>query len=71
LLDAEKAEYETTGKFIWKRGLQPMAVAMKKGPAVLIRRCIGRLAREPFPGRIFNAVAKTTLVTKILFDGSG
>jgi putative transposase len=32
LLDAEKAEYEASGKFIWKRELQPMAVAMKKQP---------------------------------------
>lgn len=32
LLDAEKAEYERTGKFLWKRELQPLAVAMKKQP---------------------------------------
>jgi putative transposase len=32
LLDAEKAEYARTGKFIWKRELQPLAVAMKKEP---------------------------------------
>jgi putative transposase len=32
LLEAEKTEYATTGKFIWKRDLQPMAVAMKKDP---------------------------------------
>jgi putative transposase len=30
LLDAEKVEYERTGKFLWKRELQPIAVAMKK-----------------------------------------
>jgi hypothetical protein len=32
LPDAEKAEHQATGKFIWKRGLQPMAVAMEKEP---------------------------------------
>ena len=30
LLDAEKAEYASTGKFLWKRELQPIAVAMKR-----------------------------------------
>lgn len=30
LLDAEKAEYERSGKFLWKRDLQPLAVAMKR-----------------------------------------
>lgn len=34
LLDAEKAEYAATGKFIWKKQLQPIAVGMKRQPGV-------------------------------------
>jgi putative transposase len=34
LLDAEKAEYTATGKFIWKKELQPIAVAMKRQPGL-------------------------------------
>lgn len=34
LLDAEKAEYAATGKFIWKRELQPIAVGMKRQPGL-------------------------------------
>ena len=30
LLDAEKTEYAATGRFVWKKQLQPMAVAMKR-----------------------------------------
>jgi len=32
LLDREKAEYDATGKFIWRRELQPIAVGMKRQP---------------------------------------
>ena len=32
LLDREKAEYEATGKFLWKKQLQPIAVTMKRQP---------------------------------------
>lgn len=34
LLDAEKAEYAATGKFIWKKQLQPIAVGMKRQPGL-------------------------------------
>ena len=30
LLDAEKAEYAATGKFLWRKQLQPIAVGMKR-----------------------------------------
>ena len=32
LLDREKAEYQATGKFIWRKQLQPVAVGMKRDP---------------------------------------
>ena len=34
LLDAEKAEYAATGKFIWRKQLQPIAVEMKRQPGL-------------------------------------
>jgi putative transposase len=34
LLDTEKAEYAATGKFIWKKQLQPIAVGMKRQPGL-------------------------------------
>ena len=34
LLEAEKAEYAATGKFIWKKQLQPIAVGMKRQPGL-------------------------------------
>lgn len=34
LLDAEKAEYAATGRFIWKKQLQPIAVGMKRQPGL-------------------------------------
>ena len=34
LLDAEKAEYAATGRFLWKKELQPIAVAMKRQPGL-------------------------------------
>ena len=34
LLDAEKAEYAATGKFLWKKQLQPIAVGMKRQPGL-------------------------------------
>jgi transposase len=30
LLDREKAEYQATSKFIWRKELQPIAVGMKR-----------------------------------------
>ncbi len=30
LLDREKAEYQATGRFIWRKELQPIAVGMKR-----------------------------------------
>jgi putative transposase len=32
LLDREKAEYAATGRFLWRRELQPIAVGMKRQP---------------------------------------
>ena len=32
LLEREKAEHRATGKFIWRKGLQPIAVGMKRQP---------------------------------------
>lgn len=32
LLDREKAEYQATGKFLWRKRLQPVAVGMKRQP---------------------------------------
>jgi transposase len=34
LLDAEKAEYDATKKFVWLKGMQPLAVAMKRQPGM-------------------------------------
>jgi putative transposase len=34
LLDAETAEYAATGKFLWKKQLQPIAVGMKRQPGL-------------------------------------
>lgn len=34
LLDMEKAEYAATGKFIWRKQLQPIAVGMKRQPGL-------------------------------------
>lgn len=34
LLDLEKAEYQATGKFIWRKQLQPIAVGMKREPGL-------------------------------------
>lgn len=33
-MDAEKAEYAATGKFLWKKQLQPIAVGMKRQPGL-------------------------------------
>jgi putative transposase len=32
LLDREKAEYQATGRFLWRKQLQPIAVGMKRQP---------------------------------------
>jgi len=32
LLERERAEYEATGNFLWKKQLQPIAIAMKRQP---------------------------------------
>ena len=32
LLEREKAEHATTGRFLWRKGLQPIAVNMKRKP---------------------------------------
>lgn len=34
LLDREKAEHEATGKFLWRKQLQPIAVGMKRQPGL-------------------------------------
>jgi putative transposase len=34
VLDAEKAEYDATKKFLWLKGTQPIAVAMKRQPGL-------------------------------------
>lgn len=34
LLDREKSEYTSSGKFVWRKQLQPVAVSMKRDPAM-------------------------------------